>query len=344
MPRLPPATLIALCRSLRHQLGAGLSVADVFRRLAGKGSGPLQLVAARVSAALESGADLAEALAAADAGWPALFTSLVAVGEQSGMLPEVFGTLEQFFTRQQTLRRQFLSQITWPVFQFVMAIGVLTLLIWALGVLLPPARAGAPAYDPLGLGLSGPLGALTFLGGVAAFLGVLVGGYLLLTRILRAGAAVDRLLLRLPALGPCLRALALARFCLALRLTTQTGMSLRAALKLSFAATGNAAFVEQSDLADKGVRGGNDLTVALTRTGLFPDEFRAVLEVGEESGRLDEVLRQQAEHYDEEAGRRLKALAAVAGYGVWAGIGLVLIVVILRIFMSYIALLNSMGA
>jgi type IV pilus assembly protein PilC len=342
MPRLPSGTLIALCRSLRHQLGAGLSVADIFRRMAQKkASGPLQAVAARVSATLESGSDFTEALTAADAGWPALFLSLVAVGEQSGMLPEVFGTLEQFYTRQQTLRRKFLAQITWPVLQFVMAIGILTALILVLGAL--QTSPGAPAFDPLGFGL-GVGGAVKFLAGVGAVLGGLVGGYLLLKRVLRAGAAVDRVLLHLPALGPCLRALALTRFCVALRLTMETAMPLRAALKLSFAATGNAAFMEQSELADKGVRAGTELTAALARTGLFPDEFRDVLEVGEESGRLDEVLRQQAEQYDEEAGRRLTALAAVAGYGVWAGIGLVMIVVILRIFMSYITVLNGMGA
>ncbi len=342
MARMSTATLIALCRSLRHQLAAGLSVADVFRRMAQKGN--LQEIAGRISAALDAGADVTGALAAADAGFPPLFTSLVAIGEESGMLPEVFGTLEQFFTRQLTLRRRFLAQITWPVIQLVLAIGVVTFVIWVLGALLPPPRAGTQAYDPIGLGLSGTSGALTFLAAVALVLGLLVGGYLVLTRILRAGAAVDRLLLRIPALGPCLRALALARFCLALRLTTQTGMALRNALKLSFAATGNAAFVEQGPLADKAVRDGTELTVALTRTGLFPDEFRAILEVGEESGRLDEVLRQQAEYYDEEAGRRLTALATVSGYGVWALIGVLLIVIILRIFMTYVNLLNSMGA
>jgi type IV pilus assembly protein PilC len=344
MPRLPSKTLITLCRSLHHQLAAGVNLVELFRRLARKPADALQPAAARIAAVLETGADFSTALAAAGVDWPPLFLSLVAVGEQSGMLPEVFGTLEQYYVREQSLRREFLSRITWPMLQLIAAVLVLALLIWIRGALLPPLKPGGAAYDPLGLGLAGASGAMIFLAAVAAFAGMLSGGVLLVKRLLRAGPGIDRLLLRVPAVGPCLRALAVARFCLALRLTTATGMPLRKALALSFTATGNAAFLERGVRADKSVRGGKELTAALARTKLFPQEFCDILQVGEESGRLDEVLRQQANYYDAEAGRRLTALTAVVGYGIWVAIGIVLIVVILRMFTSYTALLTSAGA
>jgi len=70
-----------------------------------------------------------------------------------------------------------------------------------------------------------------------------------LTRLLRGQALVDEFLLRTPVVGRCLRALALTRFCLALRLTLETGMPIAKALRLSFRATGNAAFTARLDKA-----------------------------------------------------------------------------------------------
>src|SRR5207302_1548708 len=82
----------------------------------------------------------------------------------------------------------------WPVVRFFLAILVLAGLIFVLG-LLRQNQGGAPAYDPLGLGLLGGSGALIFLGVVFGGLLGLAGLYLLVTRALSQGAAVDALLL-----------------------------------------------------------------------------------------------------------------------------------------------------
>jgi type II secretory pathway component PulF len=63
--------------------------------------------------------------------------------------------------------------------------------------------------------------------------------------------------------------------------------------------------------------------------------------VAEESGRLSEVLRQQADHYHDEAGRRLTVLTQVAGYGVWTLVALIIIVFIFRLFGSYVSQLSG---
>jgi len=84
------------------------------------------------------------------------------------------------------------------------------------------------------------------------------------------------------------------------------------------------------------VRGGKDLTWSLTRTGLLPEDFVHILEVAEESGRLDDVLRHQADHYDDEAGRRLAALTSALAYGIWIVLGGCIILAIFRLFSSYV--------
>ncbi|MGH7225443.1 MAG: type II secretion system F family protein, partial [Gemmataceae bacterium] len=319
--RLSLSDLIELCRSLRHYLGAGLSLVNAFGQQAKRGTMRVRPVAGRIVAALERGDSLEAALGREEAVFPSLFVSLARVGEQTGMLAEIFAELEKYHLRQQKLWRQFLAQITWPMIQFVLAVFVLAGLILIMGAI-ADSRGGQP-LDPLGLGLAGPSGAMIFLGSVLAILVGLGAGYWLLTRRLGA-AAVQRFLLSVPALGPCLRALALTRFCLALRLTTETGMSIVQAMRLSLAATGNAAFAAASAAIAPASRRGEDLTTALTGSGLFPEEFQHMLAIAEESGTLDQVLAHQTEHYHDEASRRLTALTALAGYGVYGLVGLII--------------------
>jgi type IV pilus assembly protein PilC len=296
-------------------------------------------VADRVQEHIESGSSLASALDGERAYFPPIFLAMTEVGEETGNLPEVFAELEKYFRLQQGLRRQFLSQIFWPVLQFVAAIFVVAGMLWILG-LIASFNPGTKPFDPLGLGLTGTDGAIKFLLIVFGTLGLLFAGYLLATRALRQKAAVDAFLLRLPVVGPCLRALALSRFCMALRLTTETGMPIARALRLTFRSTGNEAFVARTPVVEDAVKRGEELTTALTATRLFPGDFLNIMAVAEESGRLSEVMAQQAEHYQEESGRRLTILTQVASWGVWLVVAILIIIVIFRIALVYIGLLD----
>lgn len=341
--RLSLSTLIHLCRTLRHCLGAGLTVRDVFRQQARSGPAALRPLASRVDASLARGRDLHDALKEEEGVLGELFVSLGGVGEETGMLPEVFADLERYYVRQQKLRSEFVSRITWPIAQLVGAVLVITLLIFFMGIIADRGGVGGEPYDPLGLGLVGGRGAMIFLGCVAGFVLVLLGTYLFLTRVLRKQVAFSSFLLWLPGLGPCLRSLAIARFSFALRLTYETAMPIANALMLSLRATGNPAFQAKSDEVISSVRAGRDLTTTLQRTGLFPDEYEHIIAVAEESGQLSEVLRQQAEYYHEEAGRQLQILARVASFGVWLFVAVVIIIAIFRIFGTYLNMLDKVG-
>jgi type IV pilus assembly protein PilC len=220
----------------------------------------------------------------------------------------------------------------------VLAIFVLAGLILIMG-LIADTRGGQP-LDPLGLGLAGPSGAMTFLTVVFSVLLGMAAVHWLITRRLRGAVAMETFLLRLPVLGPCLEALALARFCMALRLTTETGMSIVQAIRLSLSATGNPAFTVKSEAIETDLRRGEDLTRTLTRSRLFPEDFEHMIAVAEESGTLDQVLAHQSAHYQEESGRRLAALTSFAGYAVYGFVALVIIIAIFRIANWYIGLLG----
>jgi type IV pilus assembly protein PilC len=106
--------------------------------------------------------------------FPPLFRALATVGEETGNLPEVMGELEKYYITQQKLRRDFISEISWPLVQFFAAVLIIAGLILILGLISVNNKRGK-AIDPLGLGLLGMDGAVTFLCavGIVVFAGFL---------------------------------------------------------------------------------------------------------------------------------------------------------------------------
>jgi type IV pilus assembly protein PilC len=337
--KLPLSDLIELCRVLKHYLSSGLTLRDVFKQQARKGPLRVRPIASRISQDLEQGIDLEAALAKERAAFPPLFVSMAVVGEQSGNMPEVFAELERYYLMQQALKRMFLAQIAWPVVQFFLAVFVIAGLLFILGLI--AENLGGKPLDPLGLGLTGAKGAMIFLGLVFGFLFLLAVTYYVVTRHLKQKAAIDRIVLGIPVFGPCFRALALSRFCLALKLTTETGMSITRAAKLAMIATGNAAYEAVQPQVRASLKAGDDLTKALWDRRLFPEDFQNIVSVAEDSGRLHDVLEHQTEHYQDESRRRLFILTQVASWGVWLFVAILIIIAIFRIYMMYIGKINE---
>lgn len=329
--QLPVASLIEFCRVLRHNLDAGLTLRHVFHQQAERGPRPVRPVANRIAQELDRGESLESALKLEKAAFPDLFIALVTVGEKTGALPDVFGELEKYFLMQQRLRRQFFSQTAWPLLQFFAAPLVIAMMIYLLAVLSP---SGTKPFDPLGFGYTGVWGAFKFLLHFFGSIAAVVGIYFLATRTLQRRAAVHEAILRLPVVGPCLSAIVLWRFCLALRLTMNTGMSILTAARLSLRATGNAAFSARANSVREALREGEDLAQALAETRIFPQNFVDIVANAEEGGRVPEVMKQQAEFYEEEARRRLSILTRSASTAIWLIVAGMLIFMIFRIFLS----------
>jgi type II secretory pathway component PulF len=325
--RVPQKSLIEFCRAVRHSLAAGLPIRRVFQQQAERGPRSIRPIAQRISDEIEQGQSVKSALEKEKAVFPPIFVSLTSVGEETGNLPEVLGELEKYFVLQQKLRRDFLSQMAWPVIELVLAIFAIAGMIFLLAILSPGS-----GFDPLGLGFTGESGALLWLVCCFGSIAVLIGLYFILTRTLKQKTVIDRLLLRLPALGPCLQAIALTRFCLSLRLTMDTGMGIASALRLSMQATGNAAYAADTDRVRSAVRGGEDLAVALRRSSQFPSDFVDIVANAEEGGRVPEVMRHQADYYEEESRRRMTILTRVASWGLYLVIGGFIVFLIFRIF------------
>lgn len=336
----PLPALVAWCRTLHHSLSAGLDPVRIFRSQAKSGPRALRSVAAEVAKRLNKGDSLEDAFEPHRNRFPPLFLELVAVGEQTGRLEDTFRELEQYYESMLSVQRNFRAQMMYPAIQFVAAIFIIAGLIFLLGIL---AQSGkAVTTDPLGIGLTGTSGAITFL--VVTF--GLAGSILLL---LKVGANTvkwrDRLesfLLVLPAWGPAVLSFALQRFCVALRMCIEAGLRAEKTIVYCFRATSNAAFTSRTDRALSQVKQGRELTEALLASGApFPDEFREAVLVGEETGNLSEVMERLADRYREESERRLRSAAQ---YTSWAIYGLVALMIIIAIFKIASLYLGALGA
>jgi type IV pilus assembly protein PilC len=338
--KCPLPALVMWCRTLHHSLGAGLDPVRIFKQQAKSGPRALRDVAADVAGKLGAGESMEDAFAPYENRFPPLFIELVAVGEQTGRLEDTFRELEQYYESTLSIQRNFRSQMMYPAIQFVLAVLIISGLIWVLGMLATSGKA--VTTDPLGVGLTGTGGAITFM---AVCFGI-VGGILLAMKLaadnVKWRARMEGMLMVLPGWGPALLSLALQRFCVALRMCVEAGLRAEKTIHYCFRATSNSAFTSRADRALQVVKRGGELNEAILASGApFPDEFRDMVLMGDETGNTSEVMERLAERYREESERRLRSAAQMTSYCIYGLVALMIILAIFKIASLYLGALGG---
>lgn len=337
---IPLSTLATFCRSLATMLDSGVNILKAFQIAGGKSHLPrLQRVSVEIGDELRKGSDVSAALRECGGAFPPLMIDLVNVADQTGTLPEVLRALADHYDNLVRLRRTFLGAIAFPVIQLLAAIFIVAGLIWILGMI--ATSNNSQPFDVLGLGLTGTVGALTWLGGCfgSAIAGTVI--YLLAVNGLKGRAFVHSLLLRVPVIGACLQSFAMARFSWAFALTQQAGMSINPSLESSLKATGNGAYAASIPMVTAMVTEGEDLSYALKATQLFPREYLELVRVGEVSGTVPETLERLSPQLEDQARRSLSMMTAALAWVIWGMVASIIIFFIFRIAMMYVGLLND---
>lgn len=327
--RVPLPALVQWCRALRHGLHAGLSPVKILRQQSKSGPPAARPLAGQLSDSLKAGNSFADSLKDHRAKFPKLFVELVAVGETSGKLAEVFEELERYFEAQQDARRQFLRAMLWPAFNYIAAVVVIAIMVLVLGMI-------GGAFKPLGSVLIGPTGAAIILAVGFGFAGVVAFLYLVGRDNDQLRQSVEAFGLKIPGLKGAYQAFALQRFSLALSMTHEAGLRADKAVFSSFQATSNNAYLKHAEPTAEAVRKGKKIAKSLNAVGggLFPDEFLDQVSVGETTGQITEVMGRAAERYREDGIRRIKLLAMIASGLAYALVGLMIIAMIFSIVMS----------
>ena len=344
--RVPLPALVQWCRALRYGLSAGLSPVKVLRQQAKSGPAAVRPLAAKLADSMKDGNSFADSLKDHRAKFPKLFVEMVAVAESAGKLAEVFEELERYFEAQQEARKKFVGAMVMPVSIYVVAVLVVSLLVTVLAVLSPTgAGSSGLSLNPFGLNRFGMAAGL-IVAGIGYGLGaVLVFVYLIARDNDDLKQKLEAVGIKIPGLQACYRSFALQRFSLALSMTHEAGMRADKAVFSSFQATSNNAYMKHADPTAAVVRKGKKIAKALTAIGgpLFPDEFLDQVQIGEESGQITEVMSRASEQYREEAVRRTKVLAMIAGFVVYGMVALMVIACIFSIAMSIFGLYDNIA-
>lgn len=337
MSRISTKTLIQLCRRVGTSMRAGVEPRRLWETEARHATGSLKWAIERVKEGVLRGDSVAESMRACEGYFPPLVTEMVDVGEKTGHVDAVFLKLADHYDHQAQLTRGFLFGIAWPTLQLAIGIFIFGVLIIILGAL-PGAvslKTGEP-IDVLGIGLRGTSGAFIFW----IICGTLVGGIVLsILAVARGwlGPAPMAIAMRIPMLGTSLANLALARLTWSLAMALDAGIDARRSIELAVRATQNPVYLSREHVMVEAISRNRQFHEAFAEAGCFPGEFLQMMETAEISGTTSEAMQNLCRDYEERARAGLRWLTWLTGIGIWMFMGLLMIFMIFRLAMLYLA-------
>ena len=259
---------------------------------------------------VESGHTLADAMGKHPKVFTELFTNMVAAGEAGGILDTILLRLAVFLEKNDALLRKIKGAMVYPAVIFgVAGAAVVILLVFVIPTFQQMfASAGIPLPLPtrIVIGMSAFLQAFWW----AVIVGI-VGLVFLIRQTYRTPAgrlAIDRILLGFPILGDLQRKAAVARFTRTLGTLVASGVSILEGLEITAKTAGNRVIHDAVMGSRASIAGGETISGPLKESGVFPPMVVQMINVGEQTGGLDEMLTKIADFYDEEVDAAVETL------------------------------------
>src|SRR5262245_10637725 len=337
--RIKRKEVTAFTREMAALLGASIPIPQALGGLGEEEENPaLREVVLNITDSVRKGAALSAGLEEHPRPFKQPYVSMVRVGEEAGALPKVMTDLADLLEHEDEVRGEVISAVSYPV--FVLAFGVFTVTL-LLTIVLPRLFGMFEEMLPIL-----PLPTLILLKVSGFFhrawpwiLTAAVGAGIGLRWYFRTprGAEVrDNTKLRLPVIGSVFRAAALSRFARTLGTLARSGVSLLPALKIVENTIGNRVLAHQIARVAEETRGGDSFAAPLRKLGIFPNTVVQMIDVGEESGKLDEMLLKVADIEERQMRARTKTLISLLGPAlilcVGALVGFIVIALLLPIF------------
>lgn len=332
LQRMSYGAAAKFCQRLGAGTRAGVDILRLLQQETKHGRPVQRTVMAEVLSAVRAGYPLPEALSQQGGFFPPLLVAMVSAGEATGKLEQTMLVLGEYFDQRVRIRREFLQQIAWPVFQLFVAINVIGLLIYILGVLRP--ATGGEMMDVLGFGLRGGTGVAVYYGYVFGFLLFVALALLAFQKNFMGVHNLLPLLYRIPLFGTALQTITLARFTWTFALSLEAGLDPIRSIHLGLDATASDFYRSGKHTVETAIRTGGTMTEALAASEVFPEEFLATIEAAELSGTDAEAMQHLAADYDERARLAMRTLGTLASRGVWLFVTVLLVYLILKIAMT----------
>jgi type IV pilus assembly protein PilC len=259
---------------------------------------------------VESGHTLADALGRHPKVFTDLFVNMVAAGEAGGILDTILLRLATFLEKNDALIRKIKGAMVYPaVVMFVAAAAVAILLIFVIPTF---QEMFSSVGVPLPLPTRMVIGLSSFLVG---YWWAVVGGAMLAAFMIRqfyrtdpGRLTIDRMMLAFPLIGDLQRKAAVARFTRTLGTLVSSGVSILEGLEITARTAGNRVIHDAVMGSRASIAGGETIAGPLKESGVFPPMVVQMINVGEQTGGLDEMLEKIADFYDDEVDTAVAAL------------------------------------
>jgi type IV pilus assembly protein PilC len=313
--RVTPADIAIFSRQMATMMTAGIPLVQSFDIIgAGHENPAMQKLILAIKQDVEGGTALADALAKHPLHFDDLFVSLVAAGEQAGALETLLDKIATYKEKTEAIKKKIKKALFYPAAVVVVAIVVTTiLLIYVI-----------PEFESLFQGFGADLPAFTrFVIDISKFVQetgwvLLIGTVLGIVGFLQAKKRnrnvqhfVDRVMLKIPIIGPILNKSAIARYARTLSTTFAAGVPLVEALDSVSGACGNIVYETAVLKMRDEVATGQRLQRAMENTDLFPNMVNQMIAVGEESGSLDAMSSKVADFYEEEVDNAVDSMSSL---------------------------------
>ncbi|MDH3400168.1 MAG: type II secretion system F family protein [Chromatiales bacterium] len=313
--KVTTADIAIFSRQLATMLTAGIPLVQAFEIVGNGHEIPaVQKLLLAIKADVEGGTSLAGALAKHPLYFDDLYTNLVAAGEQAGALETLLEKIATYKEKTEAIKKKIKKALTYPIAVVVVALVVTSILLI---FVIPQFEsvfkgfgADLPAFTRMVVNLSQFVREQGWI--IAGGLGALAWGIIYIKKRSKAFRHwIDRMSLKIPAIGPILTKSAIARYARTLATTFAAGVPLVEALESVAGATGNIVY-EQAVLRMRDeVATGTRLQQAMENTELFPNMVIQMVAVGEESGSLDEMASKVADFYEEDVDNAVDNLSSL---------------------------------
>ena len=313
--KVQPEDIALFSRQLATMLAAGIPLVQAFEIVgAGNDKPAVQKLILDIKADIEGGSSLHESLGKHPLYFDDLYVNLVEAGEQAGALEGLLDKIATYKEKTEALKKKVKKALMYPAAVLIVAVIVtVILLIFVI-----------PQFESLFKGFGAELPAFTqfvinmsrWLQHNGVFLGVVLFGagyafFYFKKRSKKMRELLDRMMLKLPIIGPILNKAAIARYARTLSTMFAAGVPLVEALESVAGATGNIVYENAVMRMREEVATGQRLQQAMENTGLFPNMVIQMIAVGEEAGALDEMSSKVATFYETDVDNAVDSMSSL---------------------------------
>ncbi|RMV73025.1 type II secretion system F family protein [Pseudomonas coronafaciens] len=325
--KIKPLDIAFFSRQMATMMKAGVPMLQSFDIISEGAENPnMRVLVNSLKQEVSAGNSFATALRQKPEYFDDLFCNLVDAGEQAGALESLLDRVASYKEKTEKLKAKIKKAMTYPIAVLIVAIIVSGILLIKVVPQFQSVFAGfgaeLPAFTLMVIGLSSVVQEWWL-----AMVGLLLAGFFLFKRAYKKSQkfrdGLDRLLLKLPLIGPLIFKSSVARFARTLATTFAAGVPLVEALDSVAGATGNVVFKNAVNKVKQDVSTGMQLNFSMRSTGVFPSLAIQMTAIGEESGALDAMLDKVATYYEEEVDNMVDNLTSLMEPMIMAVLGVI---------------------